>query len=85
MVAEICGDHHAKWDACARTVTASIKARSRLWDGVVEAIGAGADPATIDDSSPLPPLDLEGPTSWRARRRQRRADMNWGRDSASRP
>lgn len=70
MVAQICGDDHAKWDACARIVTASIKARGRLWDGAVEAIGAGARPAAV-------PLHSEGPVGWRARRRQRRSEMNW--------
>jgi hypothetical protein len=84
MVAEICGDDHAKWDGCSRTVTAAIKARSRLWDGVMDAIAAGAHPAAEGAPAPLSALHLDGSGGWRARRRQRRADVNWERDSASR-
>jgi hypothetical protein len=73
MVAEICGDDHAKWDACARTVTAAIKARGRLWDGVVEAIGNGPGPMCADDSA-VPDAD-NASTGWRGRRRQRRSTI----------
>jgi hypothetical protein len=71
MVAEICGDDHAKWDDCARTVTASIKARGRLWDGVVAAIADNfAGPICASDSAADYPS-----ASWRARRRQRRSTV----------
>ena len=80
MVAEICGDDDAKWDACRRTVSASIRARSRLWDGVLRAIANGgywgehtggyesgvAAVTTIDDA----PAGMA--TGWLARRHHRR-------------
>jgi hypothetical protein len=80
MVAEICGDDHGKWDACARAVTTSMRARSRMWDGVVQAIAADAHPVPWDGSSALtvsmPTLEIDGPTGWRARRRERRAKLS---------
>ncbi|ACU72165.1 conserved hypothetical protein [Catenulispora acidiphila DSM 44928] len=39
MLADLCGDDTAKWDECAATVTRALKARARLWDGILAAIG----------------------------------------------
>jgi hypothetical protein len=38
MLADLCGDDTAKWDECARTVTAALDARARFWDGILAAI-----------------------------------------------
>jgi hypothetical protein len=75
MVAEICGDDHAKWDACARTVTAAIKARGRLWDGVVEAIAnrPGSDEPVCATDEVVSYTNQ--PSGWRGRRRQRRSSL----------
>lgn len=35
MVADLCGDDQAKWDECADTVVAALKARVALWDGIL--------------------------------------------------
>ncbi|WP_406397643.1 DUF3050 domain-containing protein [Streptomyces sp. NBC_00879] len=35
MVADLCGDDRAKWDECADTVVAALKARVALWDGIL--------------------------------------------------
>jgi hypothetical protein len=75
MVAEICGDDHAKWDACARTVTASIKARTRMWDGVVVALHSteGAELGQI--TALAEPVGCEPSAEsggWLVRRRLRR-------------
>jgi hypothetical protein len=42
MLADLCGDDDARWQQCADTVTAALAARTRLWDGVLAAIRAGA-------------------------------------------
>jgi hypothetical protein len=39
MLADLCGDDEAKWTECAGTVNAALAARTRLWDGVLAAIG----------------------------------------------
>ena len=39
MLADLCGDDDAKWDACAETVTGALDSRVRLWDGILAAIG----------------------------------------------
>ena len=38
MLADLCGDDDAKWEACADTVNAALDARVRLWDGILAAI-----------------------------------------------
>ena len=42
MLAEICGDDDAKWAACAATVRQALRARVRLWDGILAALPSGA-------------------------------------------
>jgi hypothetical protein len=39
MLADLCGDDDAKWAECAETVNVALAARSRLWDGILAAIG----------------------------------------------
>ena len=38
MVADLCGDDQAKWDACADTINTALAARARLWDSILAAI-----------------------------------------------
>jgi hypothetical protein len=38
MVADLCGDDQAKWDACADTINTALAARARLWDAILAAI-----------------------------------------------
>ena len=38
MVADLCGDDQAKWDACADTINTALAARARLWDCILAAI-----------------------------------------------
>jgi hypothetical protein len=38
MVADLCGDDTVKLDACAQTVITALRARARLWDGIVAAL-----------------------------------------------
>jgi Protein of unknown function (DUF3050) len=40
MLADLCGDDEAKWQACAQTVNVALAARCRLWDGILAAIEA---------------------------------------------
>jgi hypothetical protein len=40
MLAELCGDDATKWRECTHTVEAALRARARLWDGVLDAISA---------------------------------------------
>src|SRR5439155_174782 len=42
MPADLCGDDDTKWQQCADTVNAALAARSRLWDGILATIKAGA-------------------------------------------
>jgi hypothetical protein len=39
MLADLCGDDEAKWQECATTVNQALAARSRLWDGILAAMG----------------------------------------------
>jgi hypothetical protein len=39
MLADLCGDDDAKWEECATTVTRALSARTKLWDGILAAIG----------------------------------------------
>jgi hypothetical protein len=39
MLAELCGDDDAKWRECADVVIAALRARVRLWDGILDALG----------------------------------------------
>ena len=41
MLADLCQDDKDKWRECARTVSAALVARSRLWDGIQSAICRG--------------------------------------------
>jgi Protein of unknown function (DUF3050) len=41
MLADLCGDDDLKWQECAYTVNAALRARLRLWDGILSAIKAG--------------------------------------------
>ena len=38
MVADLCGDDQAKWDACADTINTALAARARLWDAILAAV-----------------------------------------------
>lgn len=40
MLADLCGDDEAKWQACALTVNRALGARHQLWDGILDAIKA---------------------------------------------
>jgi Protein of unknown function (DUF3050) len=42
MLAELCGDDPSRWAECEDTVTAALRARIRLWDGISAAIGQPA-------------------------------------------
>jgi hypothetical protein len=42
MLADLCGDDAGKWRECEETVNAALAARTRLWDGILAAISAGA-------------------------------------------
>jgi hypothetical protein len=39
MVTDLCGDDEAKWAQCAETIKLALAARTRLWDGILAAIG----------------------------------------------
>jgi hypothetical protein len=39
MLADLCGDDGAKWADCAETINLALAARTRLWDGILAAIG----------------------------------------------
>jgi Protein of unknown function (DUF3050) len=39
MLADRCGDDDAKWAECAETINLALAARTRLWDGILAAIG----------------------------------------------
>jgi hypothetical protein len=39
MLADLCGEDRAKWAECAETVNLALAARTRLWDGILAAIG----------------------------------------------
>jgi len=41
MLADLCGDDEEKWRECEETVNAALKARCKLWDGIVAAIDGG--------------------------------------------
>ena len=38
MLADLCGEDDEKWAQCADTVNTALTARTRLWDGILEAI-----------------------------------------------
>lgn len=38
MVADLCGDDQAKWEACADTINTALAARARLWDAILAAV-----------------------------------------------
>jgi hypothetical protein len=42
MLADLCGDDQAKWDACGETVVSALEARVALWDGIVAALDASS-------------------------------------------
>jgi hypothetical protein len=39
MLADLCGEDTAKWAECAETINLALAARTRLWDGILAAIG----------------------------------------------
>lgn len=39
MLADLCGDDTAKWEECEETITVALAARTRLWDGILGALG----------------------------------------------
>ncbi len=39
MVTDLCGDDEAKWAQCAETIKLALAARTRLWNGILAAIG----------------------------------------------
>ncbi|MBV9446274.1 MAG: DUF3050 domain-containing protein [Streptosporangiaceae bacterium] len=41
MLADLCGEDHAKWAECAETVNLALAARASLWDGILAAIEHG--------------------------------------------
>ena len=41
MLADLCGEDHAKWAECAETINLALAARAGLWDGILAAIGHG--------------------------------------------
>jgi hypothetical protein len=40
MLADLCGQAPALWDECVDTVIRALRARTRLWDGIVDALDA---------------------------------------------
>ena len=38
MLADLCGDDAGKWAQCEETINLALAARTRLWDGIAEAI-----------------------------------------------
>jgi hypothetical protein len=40
MLADLCRDDDGMWDECVQTVNRALAARTRLWDGIVEALDA---------------------------------------------
>jgi hypothetical protein len=42
MLADLCGADSGLWDECIETVNRALRARVRLWDGIVEALDARA-------------------------------------------
>jgi hypothetical protein len=42
MLADLCGDDPAKWDACAATINTTLRARLALWDGITAVLDAPA-------------------------------------------
>jgi hypothetical protein len=38
MLADLCGDDETKWADCAEAVNRALEARTKLWDGIVEAL-----------------------------------------------
>jgi Protein of unknown function (DUF3050) len=40
MLADLCGEDTALWGECMDTVTRALRARARLWDGIIEALDA---------------------------------------------
>jgi hypothetical protein len=44
MLADLCGDSSQMWDECIETVNRALKARARLWDGIVAALDAPRNP-----------------------------------------
>ena len=39
MLADLCADDDTKWAECAQTINLALTARTRLWDGILAAIG----------------------------------------------
>ena len=39
MLADLCGDDADKWRQCEETIHSAFAARTRLWDGILAAIG----------------------------------------------
>ncbi|MET7473169.1 DUF3050 domain-containing protein [Streptomyces sp. NPDC005648] len=39
MVADLCGTDDTRWEEAVETATLALEARSRLWDGITEAMG----------------------------------------------
>lgn len=42
MLAELCGGDAARWAECEDTITTALRARIRLWDGILASIGQPA-------------------------------------------
>ena len=42
MIADLCGGDDAKWDECIDTTVNALRARVRLWDGIVAALDSNA-------------------------------------------
>jgi hypothetical protein len=39
MVADLCGTDDTRWEQAVETAILALEARSRLWDGIMEALG----------------------------------------------
>jgi hypothetical protein len=50
MLAEICGEDRAKWDACAAVISSSLAARGDLWTRIVDSL----EPQQPSDRPPGP-------------------------------
>ncbi|MFE4964943.1 DUF3050 domain-containing protein [Streptomyces sp. NPDC056660] len=38
MVADLCGTDERRWDEAVETVVVALEARTRLWDGITDAL-----------------------------------------------
>jgi hypothetical protein len=48
MMAELCGDDQAKWNASTGVVASALKARAELWTGIVDRLDCEPQPSRSD-------------------------------------